>query len=164
MTILLALFLQGSCAADCPSSKAHLQSVEHTQGKACACGARIDVCFKLCRDCAANACRGCGGRIVEPLKVWKSAEAAKTEVRLDGDVVAVTRAGVRGTSRLEAVREFDDRVELSYATGTPLCGNEPRVNDALFVRLPPLSKKLVVRHLRHDLFGGHKVEIVGTFP
>ena len=40
MTMLaLLVALQAPCVPDCPTSRAHLQSVDHTQGKACpSCG------------------------------------------------------------------------------------------------------------------------------
>jgi hypothetical protein len=169
MMIALILALQAACVPDCPTSRAHIQSVDHTQGKACpGCGARIDVCFQRCAACAAGACRGCGGRAVEA-KTWKGVDGP-VGIRLvqekDFSVLAIVQGEVFDSqrARLLAVQEFDDRIVVTYATRTPQCGSEPRAFDALHVRVPRSAKRWVVRHAHTSIPLGLKMSTAAEFP
>jgi hypothetical protein len=68
-------------------------------------------------------------------------------------VVAIFRGSVVQSERgvLQGVREFEDRVVVTYSTRTPQCGSEPRSVEALFVRLPRIAgKKWIVERVRHS--------------
>lgn len=165
MTALALLAaLQARCVPDCPTSRVHAQSLEHTRGKSCGCAARIDACFALCEDCAGKkgVCRGCGAKPLAPLKHWKSQEASEPGVRLiEGDVVAIARGQVLESERaqLSGLREFKDRLELTIVCRSALCGSEPLVFDALYVRVP-IGKPILVREVRHGLFDGLRVRLL----
>lgn len=168
--LLLVATLQATCAPDCPTTQTHVQAVDHTQGKACpSCAAAIDVCFQLCAPCAVKkaACRGCGGKPVTPEKAWKPAEGGEAGIRmLPGRVVAITQGIVLDSlkARLVAVREFDDRVVVTYSTRTPQCGSEPRAFDALHVQLPKTpGKKVIVQHVQHSIPRGLKISTAAEF-
>ena len=121
------------------------------------------------------------GRDIEPAKVWKPADG-KPGIRLIRSkeewpggpeidysawaVVVIVQGVVLDSekARLASVREFDDRVELTYATRGALCGSEPSVFDALCVQLPRSSKPLVVRHARTSVPRGLTVSTAAEFP
>jgi hypothetical protein len=164
MTALVLLALQARCVPDCPTSLTHAASLDHTHGKACGCEAKIDVCFALCRTCAGKKglCDGCGAKPLAPLKHWKSPDPTEAGIRLiEGDVVAIARGQVLESerARLAGLREFKDRLEVTIVCRSALCGSEPLVFDALYVRVPT-GKPIVVRQIRRDLFGGHKVSVL----
>jgi hypothetical protein len=178
--LLLALLQAPPCVPDCPTSKAHIESVSHTAGKACpSCAGRIDVCFELCAGCALKKglCRGCGGKALQPARVWTPSSTGEPGIRLlhegvpdvdfsKGPVIAITRGTVLASekARLEGVREFADRVIVTFSSRAAQCGTEPRVSDALYVQVPRTpGKKVIVQHVRHSIPLGEKLSTVAEF-
>lgn len=169
--LALLVALQAPCVPDCPTSRAHIQSVDHTQGKACpSCAVGIDVCFRLCRPCAAakGVCPGCGGKSIEAT-TWKDVDGP-AGIRLlqekEFSIVAIVQGVVLESqkARLVAVQEFDDRMVLTYATRTPQCGTEPQALDALYVKVPRTSKRWVVRHAHTTVPRGLTMSTAAEFP
>jgi hypothetical protein len=164
MGLLLMIAFEACGLADCPAGLAHPQSVEHTQGKTCACGRGTDRRFALCADCAGTRglCAGCGAK---PLKATASATSSGATRLVDGRDVEIDRGEVMESEKasLGVVREFEDRIEINLAVTGALCGNEPRVRDGLRVRLPErTSKKVVVREIRSSPAGPSRPRLVAT--
>lgn len=147
---------------DCPAGLTHPQSVDHTHGKACACGGKTDVCFALCPACARSACYGCGAKLLKAERLKSSSDGTRI---VEGRDVDIDRGSVMESEKatLAAVREFGDRIEINLAVRGALCGNEPDVRDRLRVRLPEgTSKKVVVREIRTSPAGTSKPRVVAT--
>jgi hypothetical protein len=118
-----------------------------------------------------------GGKEVQPVRVWTPDSIGEPGIRLlhegvpdvdfsKGAVIAITRGTVLASekARLEGVREFEDRVIVTFSTRAAQCGTEPRVSDALFIQVPRTSgKKVIVQHVRSSIPLGEKVSTAAEF-